>query len=168
MAKHVLRAMLPGNHEVFKKSLVEATPHCPDSDVWHIIRIFFDLGTAWQRMAGRSLTFTGRILLMPWRDQLLSCSIKTNCTLLSSLGNPLLCPLFWPLNRLWCSQFWNGVSGFRVISGSSPLLALFYADALFSGANMSHHPIYSKLFLVVFIHVMHTMDVIQVIALMAI
>jgi hypothetical protein len=27
--------------------------------------------------------------------------------------------------------------------GSSPLLALFYADASFSGQSMSHHPIYS-------------------------
>ena len=28
MAKHVRRAMLPGNHEVFKKSLAEGTPLC--------------------------------------------------------------------------------------------------------------------------------------------
>ncbi len=28
MAKHVRRAMLPGNHEVFKKSLAEGTPFC--------------------------------------------------------------------------------------------------------------------------------------------
>ena len=32
-----------------------------------------------------------------------------------------------------------------VDTGSSPLLALFYADASFSGQGMSHHPIYSKL-----------------------
>ena len=29
-------------------------------------------------------------------------------------------------------------------TGSAPLLALFYADASFSGASMSHHPIFSK------------------------
>ena len=34
-----------------------------------------------------------------------------------------------------------------VDTGSSPLLALFYADASFSGQSMSHHPIYSTLFL---------------------
>jgi len=32
---------------------------------------------------------------------------------------------------------------YLVDSGSSPLLALFYADASFSGQSMSHHPIYS-------------------------
>jgi hypothetical protein len=34
---------------------------------------------------------------------------------------------------------------YLIDSGSSPLLALFYADASFSGQSMSHHPIYSKL-----------------------
>jgi hypothetical protein len=33
-----------------------------------------------------------------------------------------------------------------VDTGSSPLLALFYADASFSGQSMSHHPIYSTYF----------------------
>ncbi len=28
MAKHVRRAMLPGNHEVFKKSFTEGPLHC--------------------------------------------------------------------------------------------------------------------------------------------
>ena len=36
---------------------------------------------------------------------------------------------------------------YLVDTGSSPLLALFYADASFSGQSMSHHPIYSTLFL---------------------
>ena len=34
---------------------------------------------------------------------------------------------------------------------SAPLLALFYADAAFSGASMSHHPIYSKLLFWLFV-----------------
>jgi hypothetical protein len=34
-------------------------------------------------------------------------------------------------------------ASYLVDSGSSPLLALFYADASFSGQSMSHHPIYS-------------------------
>ena len=33
---------------------------------------------------------------------------------------------------------------YLVDTGSSPLLALFYADASFSGQSMTHHPIYSK------------------------
>ena len=35
---------------------------------------------------------------------------------------------------------------YLVDSGSSPVLALFYADASFSGQSMSHHPIYSTFF----------------------
>jgi len=40
---------------------------------------------------------------------------------------------------------------YLVDSGSSPLLALFYADASFSGQSMSHHPIYSMFVLIVII-----------------
>ena len=32
---------------------------------------------------------------------------------------------------------------YLVDTGSSPLIALFYADASFSGQSMTHHPIYS-------------------------
>ena len=42
---------------------------------------------------------------------------------------------------------------YLVDSGSSPLLALFYADASFSGQSMSHHPIYSTFILFVFISI---------------
>jgi hypothetical protein len=42
---------------------------------------------------------------------------------------------------------------FLVDSGSSPLLALFYADASFSGQSMSHHPIYSMFVFIVIIMV---------------
>ena len=42
---------------------------------------------------------------------------------------------------------------YLVDSGSSPLLALFYADASFSGQSMSHHPIYSMFVLIVIIMV---------------
>ena len=49
---------------------------------------------------------------------------------------------------------------YLVDTGSSPLLALFYADASFSGASMSHHPIYSKLFSVVLKHIIHIIHVI--------
>jgi hypothetical protein len=38
---------------------------------------------------------------------------------------------------------------YLVDTGSSPLLALFYADASFSGQSMSHHPIYSTFFRVI-------------------
>ena len=34
---------------------------------------------------------------------------------------------------------------YLVDTDSSPLLALFYADASFSGQGMSHHPIYCEL-----------------------
>jgi len=42
---------------------------------------------------------------------------------------------------------------YLVDSGISPLLALFYADASFSGQSMSHHPIYSMFVLIVVIMV---------------
>ena len=42
---------------------------------------------------------------------------------------------------------------YLVDSGSSPLLALFYADASFSGQSMSHHPIYSMFVFIVIIMV---------------
>ena len=37
-------------------------------------------------------------------------------------------------------------SAYLVDTGNSPLLALFYADASFSGASMTHPPIYRTLF----------------------
>ena len=37
------------------------------------------------------------------------------------------------------------LGAYLVDDASSPLVALFYADASFSGQSMSHHPIYSKL-----------------------
>ncbi len=46
---------------------------------------------------------------------------------------------------------------YPVDSGSSPLLALFYADASFSGQSMSHHPIYSTFLLFVIISIMQIM-----------
>jgi hypothetical protein len=36
-------------------------------------------------------------------------------------------------------------SAYLLDTKSSPLLALFYADASFSGQSMTHHPIYSTL-----------------------
>jgi len=44
-------------------------------------------------------------------------------------------------------------ASYLVDSGSSPLLALFYADASFSGQSMSHHPIYSMFVFIVIIMV---------------
>jgi hypothetical protein len=61
MAKHVRRAMLQGNHEVFKTSFAEGT-------ILSIYMTFYlhDADTVRQSwMASRSLTFTGQILLMP-------------------------------------------------------------------------------------------------------
>jgi hypothetical protein len=48
-------------------------------------------------------------------------------------------------------------SSYLVDSGSSPLRALFYADASFSGQSMSHHPIYSTFVLFVVIYIMQIM-----------
>ena len=42
-------------------------------------------------------------------------------------------------------------SEYLLDTGSSPLLALFYADASFSGQSMTHHPRYSKLLNLLFI-----------------
>ena len=42
-----------------------------------------------------------------------------------------------------------------VDSDSSPLLALFYADASFSRQSMSHHPIYSTYFYCNYVHYIH-------------
>ncbi len=40
---------------------------------------------------------------------------------------------------------------YPVDSKCSPLLALFYADASFSGQRMSHHPIYSTLLFLLYV-----------------
>ena len=42
-------------------------------------------------------------------------------------------------------------SAYLLDTGSSPLLALFYAGASFSGQSMTHHPIYSKILNLLFI-----------------
>ena len=42
-------------------------------------------------------------------------------------------------------------SAYLLDTGSSPLLALFYADASFSGQSMTHHPIYSTLLYVLYV-----------------
>ena len=52
---------------------------------------------------------------------------------------------------------------YLVDSGSSPLLALFYADASFSGQSMSHHPIYSTFVLFVIISIMQIMIIVSLI-----
>jgi len=52
---------------------------------------------------------------------------------------------------------------YLVDSGSSPLLALFYADASFSGQSMSHHPIYSTFVLFVLISIMQIMIIVSLI-----
>ncbi len=51
---------------------------------------------------------------------------------------------------------------YLVDTGSSPLLALFYADASFSGPSMSHHPIYSRLLcaFVIILHIILNADII--------
>ena len=41
-------------------------------------------------------------------------------------------------------------SAYLVDTSSSPLLALFYADASFAGQSMTYHPIYSMLFLTLY------------------
>jgi hypothetical protein len=48
-------------------------------------------------------------------------------------------------------------SAYLLDTKSSPLLALFYADASFSGQSMSHHPIYSTLlyFLYILYSIVH-------------
>ena len=50
---------------------------------------------------------------------------------------------------------------YLVDTGSSPLLALFYADASFSGQSMSHHPIYSTFFPSFIISIMYILAIIS-------
>jgi hypothetical protein len=52
---------------------------------------------------------------------------------------------------------------YLVDSGSSPVLALFYADASFSGQSMSHHHIYSTFFSFLLISIMQIMVIIPLI-----
>jgi hypothetical protein len=52
---------------------------------------------------------------------------------------------------------------YLVDSGSSPLLALFYADASFSGQSMSHHLIYSTFVLFVIKSIMQVMIIVSLI-----
>jgi hypothetical protein len=65
-----------------------------------------------------------------------------SCTLLSSLARQSFTHKIVPsINSGIVFQ-----AAWLVDRGSSPLLALFYADASFSGQSMTHHPIYSTYF----------------------
>jgi hypothetical protein len=58
-------------------------------------------------------------------------------------GESILLPNVRIIDKANSGMVFQG--SYLVDTGSSPLLALFYADASFSGQSMSHHPIYSKL-----------------------
>jgi len=73
--------------------------------------------------------------------------------------------LFYPNDRAFDKANSGMVfqGSYLVDSGSSPLLALFYADASFSGQSMSHHPIYSTFVLFVIIFIMQVMTIVSLI-----
>ena len=67
MAKHVRRAMLPGNDEVFQRSFAEGNATAPPPPC-SLIADAATLCTLQSSMESKYLIFTGLILLMPSRD----------------------------------------------------------------------------------------------------
>jgi hypothetical protein len=146
MAKHVRRAMLPGNHEVFQKSLTEG--NFVAVVVWQSSLPNYCFCPA--EMDGK------QVLDFYWSDPIdamkrmvakLQLNGKLNTTF--QPGESILHPdhHHGPDVRAF-DQANSGMvflSACLVDDASSPLVALFYVDASFSGQSMSHYPIYSKL-----------------------
>jgi hypothetical protein len=64
MARHVRRAMLPGNHEVFKRSFAEGNVLLPHHPIGDLPLMLHDAALqSW--MESRFWIFTGQIRLMP-------------------------------------------------------------------------------------------------------
>ena len=105
MAKHVRRAMLPGNHEVFTRSFAEGDVKLPTPTPVVVLPLMLHHAALQSWMASKFWIFTGLIRLMQWKDLSRSSSIKANCTLLSSLAHQsftqMIVPLTWPI-LAWC------------------------------------------------------------------
>ena len=140
MARHVRRAMLPGNDEVLKRSFAEGNsqllPH-PTSPF-----------TSDAASRCPSELDGKQVLDFYWTDPIDAmkryvAKQKYNGKLYTSFQPGK--SFFHPDDRAFDLAN-SGVvfqTAWLVDRGSSPLLALFYADASFSGQSMSHHPIYS-------------------------
>ena len=142
MARHVRRAMLPGNNEVFQRSFAEgnapppppprpfsgyisdAASHCPSElDGKQVLDFYWTDPIDAMKRSVAKLKYNGKLYT----------TFKPGTS------------IFHPDERAFdladSGMVFQGTC--LVDTGSSPLLALFYADASFSGQSMSHHPIYS-------------------------
>ena len=140
MAKHVRRAMLPGNHEVFQKSFTEGI--FVAVVVWHSFLQTHSFCPA--DMDGK------QVLVFYWTDPIdamkrMVAKLQFNGKLYTTFqpGKSILHPDVRAFDQANSGMVFLGAC--LVDDASSPLVALFYADASFSGQSMSHHPIYSKL-----------------------
>jgi hypothetical protein len=148
MAKHVRRAMLPGNDEVLKRSFAEgnaplhpprpftsdAASRCPSElDGKQVLDFYWTDPIDAMKRSVAKLQYNGKLYT----------TFKP--------GTSIFHPDDRALDMAKSGMVFQGA--LLVDTGSSPLLAVFYADASFSGQSMSHHPIYSMFVFIVIIMV---------------
>ena len=152
MAQHVRRAMLPNNDTIFQKSFAEG---------WSSMCFCLSMYALCDRMRPAALD-GNQVLDFYWTDPIdamirsvgkLQYKDKLYTTFKPGMS------IAHPMVRAF-DQANSGIvfqSAYLLDTGSSPLLALFYADASFSGQSMTHHPIYSTLLYVlnVLFHLYH-------------
>jgi hypothetical protein len=141
MAQHVRRAMLPNNHTVFKKSFAEGT--------WTLCCPCV-CAAARSDIVWPAALDGNQILDFYWTDPIdamirsvAKLQYKDKLYTTFKPGMSIAHPMVRAFDKANSGMVFQ--SAYLLDSNSSPLLALFYADASFSGQSMSHHPIYSML-----------------------
>ena len=149
--------MLPGNHEVFNRSFAEGQP--PPHPPTHPPPCSF---TSDATSRCPSALDGNQVLDFYWIDPIDAmkrsvAKLQYNGKLYTSFMPGT--SIFHPEDRAFDLANSGMVfqAAWLVDRGSSPLLALFYADASFSGQSMTHHPIYGTYFFnyvhyVIYIH----------------
>jgi len=144
MAKEVRRAMLPNNHEIFKKSFAEGG-----------LQLSFRLQVLFacdNKACVHAVLDGNQVLDFYWTDPIdamkrsvAKLQYKDKLYTTFRPGTSALVPnerVFDMANSGMIFQTF-----YLLDIGCSQLVALFYADVSFSGASMTHHAIYSKHFL---------------------
>ena len=158
MAKHVRRAMLPGNHEVFQRSFAEGNLSPPTHNPSPLISEAASCCPA-ELDGNQVLDFYWTDPIDAMKRYVAKLQYKDKLYTTFQTGTSIF--------DLHERAFDNANSGmvfqgaYLVDTGSSPLLALFYADASFSGQSMSHHPIYSTFFSSYIISIMYILSIIS-------
>ena len=131
--------MLPNNHEGFQKSLAEGKMQlsffackCPPHDTipWaaldgnQILDFYWTDAIDAMKRSVAKLQYNGK-LYTTFKPG--TSAMEPNARVFDKANSGLIFQTFYLLD-----------------TGTSQLVALFYADASFSGASMTHHPIYSK------------------------